>query len=295
VSAELLLISSYPKSGNTWTRLVFEYLLNRGQKEVSINELNGAFHGWGRRTMFDIYAPAGSSDLTFDEIENLLPELFRSLAASQNGKLVVKVHDCSHRTSRGEWLFPPEHVSAAVCLVRHPFDVAVSYANHMGQPVAAAIETMSAAGSPGQRELDRLEIALPLWLGSWSDNIESWLLRSPYPTVVARYEDLHQRPEEEFLRLVAGAGVPVTPELIRKAVEATRFDRLQEQERETGFRERPKASGGFFRSGRPNSWEGLLDEEARAQIVREHGAMMDYLGYRADGSIAPTPAALLRT
>jgi hypothetical protein len=291
MSAEFLLISSYPKSGNTWTRLVFEHLLQGAEKDVSINELTGAFHGTARRAVFDTYSPVSSSDQTFEEIENFLPEMFRALAGEHKGELIVKIHECSHRNRRGEWIFPPECVRAAIYLVRHPFDVAVSYANHMGKSAEAAVEVMSRGGEPDPQP-SSLELPLPQWMGSWSDNVESWILRSPYSSVVARYEDLHERPEEEFGRLASAARVPATAEQIEKAVAATRFERLQEQEREKGFRERPQSSSAFFRSGRPKTWEGILDDQARAQIVRDHGEMMQRLGYRDDGSTAPMPAEL---
>jgi aryl sulfotransferase len=292
VSAEFLLISSYPKSGNTWTRLVFEHLLRGAETDVSINELTGAFHGRGRRIMFDTYSPVSSSDLSFAEIENLLPDLFRALAGEHKGELIVKVHECSHRNTRGEWIFPPECVRAALYLVRHPFDVAVSYANHMGTNIEATLEIMASGGEPGPDQLDSLALPLPQWTGSWSDNVESWILRSPYRSAIARYEDLHELPEQEFRRLASAARIPATDELIGRAVAATRFELLQEQEREKGFRERPQSSSVFFRSGRPKTWEGVLDEQARARIVHDHGEVMERLGYLADGSTAPMPAEL---
>jgi len=286
MSGSLLLISSYPKSGNTWARLVFDYLIRGGKDEVSINELSGAVHGRARRQLFDTYSPACSSDLSFDEIENLLPELFRSLVMESKGLQVVKVHECSHRNRRGEWLFPPECVQAAVYLVRHPFDVAVSFANHMGQTLEEIVETLGRKGSNSPRHPGNLDLPLPQWMGSWSENVESWLLRSPYRTAVARYEDLHERPVETFGRLAAEAGVEAEPGKVEAAVAATRFDILQAQEREKGFRERPDTSPVFFRAGRPKSWEGLLTDEMRARICRDHGPMMAQLGYREDGSVA---------
>lgn len=288
MSAELLLVASYPKSGNTWTRVLLEHLIGGGQ-DVSINDLSGAFHGRGRRTVFDAYWPASSSDLTFEEIEDALPEVFRALAAESKGKLIVKIHECSHRNRRGEWLFPPEYVQAAICLVRHPFDVAVSYANHMGRSIDATIDVMSHGADPALRQPTEMALPLPHWVGSWSDNVESWIDRSPYPSVLARYEDLHAATELQVARLAAAVGIPANDELIGKIVGATKFERLQHEEKEKGFRERPETSATFFRAGRPKSWEGTLDDKARARIVRDHGAMMQRLGYLEDGSILPAP------
>jgi len=294
VKASLVLIASYPKSGNTWTRLVFDYLLRGGTKELSINELGGAVHGRARRSMFDVYSPVSSSDLTFEEIESVLPDMFRNLTAESAGVQIVKVHECSHRNVRGEWLFPTECVQAAVYLVRHPFDVAVSFANHGGKILADTIEGMASQSYYLPRQVSRLELPLPQWMGSWSENIESWIDHSPYRTAIARYEDLHERPEDEFARLVEATGFDFGQVAIREAVTASRFEVLQEQERKEGFRERPGTSAVFFRAGRPRTWEGLLTDEMRAKIVRDHGTMMKRLGYRDDGSIASMPEELRR-
>ena len=109
MSCQFILVSSYPKSGNTWTRLVFDHILHqRRRADFSINSMGNAYHGSARRFMFDAYSPVSSSDLSFEEIENLLPEIFRAVAADGEGDLVVKVHDSAHRNARGEWIFPPE-------------------------------------------------------------------------------------------------------------------------------------------------------------------------------------------
>ena len=291
MSARFILISSYPKSGNTWTRLVFDHVRHRQRTSFSINEMNHALHGSARRCMFDAWSPVSSSDLTFEEIENLLPETFRAIARNGSGDFVVKVHDSSHRNKAGAWIFPPELVHVAIYLVRHPFDVAVSYANHSSRDVGGIIDSMSRRETH-ENILREPMLPLPQQMGSWTENVESWIFRSPYRTFVARYEDLHAAPESEFSRLISAAGIKASADDIKSAVSATRFERLQGEEREKGFREKPAKASSFFRSGRPRSWEGLLDDEARRRIVQDHGPMMKRLGYLDDGSAAPMPDEL---
>ncbi len=136
MSGHLVLIASYPKSGSTWVRLVLQ-ALQRGAP-VSINEIDIGFYGHRRRRYFDGLAPADAADLSPDEIENLLPDIYATLASEADGPVFVKTHDRARRTAQGRWLFPPEHVKAVLYLARHPFDVAVSYAHHRNVPVAEA-------------------------------------------------------------------------------------------------------------------------------------------------------------
>ena len=290
MTCRFILIASYPKSGNTWTRLVFENLARGAAEPVSINDMTGGVHGFGRRVLFDAVAPVNSSDLAADEIDNFLPDVFRGLARESEGQLFVKVHDTAHRNSNGEWLYPPELVNAVVYLVRHPFDVAVSFSHHLGMPLDTTVGIMD-GGDLVSSQTRTLPLPMPQHLGSWSENIRSWLGSVPYRVTFARYEDLHADPVAGFGRLAAGIGLKTEPGDIERAVQATQFDRLRSEEEQSGFREKPPTSGGFFRSGKPQSWKGILDDQLRAKLVRDHGPMMQRLGYLEEGGTAPLPQA----
>jgi aryl sulfotransferase len=287
VSGNLVLIASYPKSGNTWTRIVFERL--RRGSDISINNLSGGFHGVAGRVVFDDIAPVNAADLRDEEVYEFLPGVYRGLAAEAGENVFLKVHNELRRTRRGEWLYPPDCVAHVIYIVRHPYDVAVSYAHHSGANVKSTVRFMA-----DETSVPRLRIHLPealphLFFGAWSNHVSSWLDGGAHRVTLARYEDIHADPVGQFLRLANAAGLAVTKEDVFAAVEASRFDRMQAEEQEQGFRERPETSSSFFRSGRPRSWEGLLDESLREQIVRDHGPTMERLGYTADGDAVALP------
>jgi aryl sulfotransferase len=283
VSGKLVLVASFPKSGNTWTRIVLERI--RSGAGFPINGLDNRFQGMGRRLLFDSIFPVNAADLSSEEIENMLPGMYRQAAEESAQTAFVKVHDMVRRTGAGEWLFPPDCVSAAIYLTRHPFDVGVSNASHYGISVETAVEFLAEDLVPG------LSPSLPEWLdqnfGTWSQNVSSWLDRAPYPVAVARYEDLLRDPVPQFLRLAHAAGLAASADTVARAVESSEFARLQRYEADHGFCERPMTSTQFFRSGRMRSWEGVLDEKLRDRLVRDHGAVMRRLGYTADGGAEP--------
>ncbi|MGD0191205.1 MAG: sulfotransferase domain-containing protein [Rhizomicrobium sp.] len=290
MAKNLILVSSYPKSGNTWVRVVFDALKRGPGLNLSIDQLDTGLYGFWRRLAFDQIAPANAADLGQDEIDEQFPEVFRQVAAEAPAPVVLKVHDGAFRTRSGEWLFPPERVVAAVHIVRHPFDVAVSYAHHLGVSVEAAVMRMASdeiIAAPG----GKLLLPLPERTGSWSGHIGSWLDQTAYKITLARYEDLHANPRGEFGRLAAAAGFALTSDNLSSAVESSNFERLREQERLAGFQERPRTSSAFFRVGRPRTWEESLNPDLRDQIVKQHGEVMNRLGYAADGSVAPLPAS----
>jgi len=286
MSGGLILVAGYPKSGSTWIRFLFEALARPVNDGVAIDTLGNGFYGGWRRQLFDDISPASAADLLDHEVDGLLPEVFRRLARDEGRPVLVKAHDVAFRTRRGEWLYPPDCVRSAIYLVRHPFDVAVSFAHHLGLTSEAIVRIMNldhvmAPTGP------RLVFPFHERIGSWSANIASWLDEAPYPLTLTRYEDLHADPVDIFARVAAAAGLDRDRDTIRRAVDGVSFGRLQAEEKAHGFGERPRNSPNFFRAGRPRSWEGQLDVSLREQIVRDHGAMMERLGYTADGGTRP--------
>jgi hypothetical protein len=67
---------------------------------------------------------------------------------------------------------------------------------------------------------------------------------------------------------------------LKRAIERSSFARLQSQEKEKGFRERPpNADGNFFREGRAGQWKQVLTSAQVERIVRDHGEQMRRFGY----------------
>ncbi|HEX3429378.1 MAG TPA: sulfotransferase domain-containing protein [Rhizomicrobium sp.] len=283
MSGSFVLIASYPKSGNTWMRVVLEKLRRGGEQPVSINDLDIRYQGGSRRAAFDSWAPVNAADLTFDEIEGFLPDVYRRLAAEIQDFAPVKVHDAASRNFRGEWIYPPDCVKRVIYLVRHPFDVAVSLAYHLNTSPERAVEMMADEGRR-RRPYRRLSQSLPQNFASWSSNVESWMDNPAYGVSWSRYEDMHAEPVAQILRLATAAGMPVSRHDVEIAVKATDFQELQREEEVAGFREKAKVSRQFFRSGHPGTWKGLLDAALRERLVHDHGRVMRRLGYNEDGS-----------
>lgn len=281
-----ILVASYPKSGNTWTRIILERLIQG--PDLPINSMNKALGGGGRRRIFDQFSPVDASDLLPDEIVGFHAEVYRRFAAVADGRAFIKVHEVACR--HGMWIYPPECVEAVVYLVRHPFDVAVSAAHHFGQSVEKMVDFM-ADESVLPSATSWLPGVIPMPYGTWSENVLSWIDASPFRMEWARYEDIHADTLGQFMRLANVIGLYPEEAHLARVAEASRFDALKKEEEQEGFRERPVSSPRFFRSGRPGSWEGVLSRELREKIVRDHGPVMERLGYTADGGTLPLAAA----
>lgn len=274
---------SYPKSGNTWTRVFLSNYLGDGICDSDINELEVGAHA-SSRLMFDRAAGIASAWLLPEEIRELRPKVFRQVAATSGRALFLKVHDAWARTSRGEPLFPACVTRAAVYIVRNPLDVAASARHHWGIPAQDAVAqlcqstfTLAASrnGIPGMQLLQQV--------GDWSSHVRSWLHDSGLPVHVMRYEDMLADPHSSFGRMLRAAGIAVEPARLEQAVAAASFCKLQQQEARIGFRERRTcASAPFFRQGAAGGWRTELTQELVRQIIDTHADVMMELGYLDD-------------
>ena len=275
-------LASYPKSGNTWLRAVLTNYLSEDGGPASINALLGGGEEAAGRRFFDEFLEMESTNMTEAEVERHLPQFRARLAQPPfeppnppNGPFFVKTHE-PYRLAGGTARFPP--TGRAVCLVRNPLDLAVSYAHHAGIPIDHAI-----AGMNGDEmkfmSLGSVFGRLPEPRGIWSENLSSWTEQADIPTHVARYEDLLADPHTGFAAIVRFIGLGEDPVRLRQAVEHSRFSRLQAQEAEFGFVEKQPKAQSFFRAGRAGSWRTALSPEQVRALVDKHGELMARFGY----------------
>lgn len=278
---ELVWLASYPKSGNTWVRLLFAAWKTPDGRDLDLDHLAGSRHA-AARDLFDEVLGVESSELTPEEIAGLRPELYRELASRGPGPLVLKVHDAWHLAPDGSPLFPPEITRAVVYVVRDPRAVAPSFADHFRVGLDRALARMADPDYALGVSRDGLGHQLPQPLGSWSQHVESWLDHSGLPVHRVRYEDLHRAPEETFSGLLQACGLPVEPERVARAVWQAAFERVQAQEARGGFRERLPGAKRFFRQGKTDGWRAELTPAQVARIEADHGPVMTRLGYRLE-------------
>ena len=284
-------LASYPKSGNTWFRMLVANL-SATDKPVDINDLPEGGGIASARGPFDYLTLIDSGLLTHEEIDRLRPRVYEQLRrgaaddeydAPQLTEPVrfVKAHDAYTYTSEGEPLLAGAHgADGAILIVRDPRDVAPSLANHNDSSIDEAIAFMSqrqaafAGGTKGQS--NQLRQKLP----GWSAHVASWLDQGDLPVHLLRYEDLAADAAGAFKRALAFAGQAATDAEIAGAVECAAFAEIQEQERAKGFREAPRwRAMQFFRRGEAGGWRDELTPAQVARIEAEHGPMMLRLGY----------------
>jgi hypothetical protein len=274
-------LASYPKSGNTWLRAFLVNLRQNRDEPADINRL-GRIPIASFRVSFDRLTGLASSDLTFEEIERLRPEVYRKLAEAGPEPIFLKIHDAYTLLPGGGPLVPPEVTLGVVYIVRNPLDVAVSLAQHSGGDLSDAIAAMNnpchcICNSPGG-----LFRQLPQKLTSWSAHVEGWLDGSGLKALLIRYEDMAAAPLETFEAVARFMGLSHSRERLRKAIRFSSFDVLKRQESAKGFKERPLKSQSFFREGTCGSWKKHLSNGQARELINAHKRTMKRFGYLDD-------------
>ena len=274
-------LASYPKSGSTWMRALLAHFLAGAGPAVPMDALPFGMAPSSFR--FGELAGVAMEDLTMDEVGCLMPAFFRlnrRLHSAEHdmgarSHLYRKIHWAYVLNRAGQPLFPESVTAGAVCIVRNPLDVAVSWTFHAGKgdfakSVARLNDARATLRAPGH------------WLRllDWSGNVASWCA-APFPVLVVRYEDLLADTAAQLRRVACFLRLDdVSDARLRHAVSRSAFANLREREKREGFPEKPSANAGFFfREGRAGGWRRHLPAAEARELARRHRSTMAALGY----------------
>ena len=271
-------LASYPKSGNTWTRAFIANLLHEEPEPVDINEFHTGAIASGREWLesaldFDI------NELSQDEIDQLRPVAYNWLSQQLEAPGYHKCHDAYTHLPNGEALIPAAATRGALCIIRNPLDVAISFAHHSGSTIDKSIENMGkpdfsfCGGAKGYYNQLRQHLL------SWSAHVTSWADATDLNRMVVRYEDMRLNPIETFTQIASFLKLPNDKKSITEALEHCRIEKLQAQEREKSFKEKSAKAASFFRKGIVGDWQETLTEQQIQTIISDHKTVMQRFGY----------------
>jgi hypothetical protein len=237
-----ILLASYPKSGNTWTRFLIANLVFP-DREVGFGNVH--------RIVLD-------PDVTVQRDFDRAPR-----------PRIIKSHGS----------FDPRY-RRVICIVRDPRDVVVSQYHYLRKLRRISDEF------PMDAFLDRfLAGDLKLHLGSWGQNVGSWLAARAHSPgfLLLRYEDLLSDTARELKRVAEFIGLPVDSSIISAAVERSSPDKMRESEKAQGQRSAlikgSRNDISFVRSARSGGWRADLTDGQVARIETAWGDLMACLGY----------------
>lgn len=282
-------VVSYPKSGNTWTRLTnAAYAFDDVEPKdfMQFDDEDGKlsrFIGWGDLTL---YPYQSVSPFPLSEIGTLSTEarlrpaamlvLSREAGQSPSDDLVLVKSHHSRCAVNGISLWNPAWVDRVVNPVRDPREVCCSFADHLGKSYEETAELMNDPSGQIGGDEDTLHHVLT----TWSGHVRSWIEYEEVPVHTVRYEYMKTDPVEAFYGIFEFLDAPdLSKERVRQAVEKTQFEKLKEAEEKREFTESTDHQDNFFRSGELDGWKDELPFDLARKIEEDHGEVMEALGY----------------
>lgn len=271
----LVWLASYPKSGNTWVRLLFAAYRKPLGEALTLAEAFQTTISDSRRSEFERIA--GKTGLSEAEVDGLREAVQIWLAERIEPPVLVKTHNARVRHN-GFPMIRRELTLGAIYIVRNPLDVVDSVADHWGCSIDHAIRML---GNERHSIGGKQDAMVHQYLQTWSLHVQSWTDEPAFPTLIVRYEDLLAAPEIVLRNVLTFLGWKIDPTRVTAAIEETQFEKLQTREAANGFQERSdkSLSGRFFRKGKSGDWRQVLTEAQVDRLIADHGEVMQRFGY----------------
>ncbi|MDT3322212.1 sulfotransferase domain-containing protein [Shewanella sp. SP1S2-4] len=276
-------LASYPKSGNTWLRSFIFAMQNQSKADLTTIDIN-QLHTGAIASSRDWLANGLGVELgshSVEQIESYRSDAYRFIHSQLAKPAYHKIHDANHMCASGQRLCPLDACAGALYVVRNPFDVAISFANHMGVSLDRSIEMMGTPDFALLANDKKYRLQVRQRMGTWSDHVTSWV-DSDLPILLVRYEDMLSNSLVSFTKVSQFLHLPDDAHSVKNAIAMCHFNNLKKQEDKHGFKERPVKSKAFFRKGIVGDWQDTLSQSQIDRLIIDHAAVMQRLGYLDD-------------
>lgn len=271
-------LASYPKSGNTWVRMLLNNYFLGDVERQNLNSLDLTTFGGSSKSSYRRVTDQNVDALSDAEIMSLTAKAHGFIAAQQEGAAFVKTHNLLSDL-HGNPLITPTVTQGAIYIVRNPLDTVISVADHFGLSLDKAIDFMNnnnASTAPNERMVRQI-------FCSWSENVGSWTARPPFPVWTVRYEDLHSDTEKVMIALLRFLGAEIDHKKVQRSIKQSSFKALKSMEKRDGFTEKSQHSKAFFRSGKTGQWKSKLSQAQIQRLIIPNRVQMQRFGYLPTG------------
>ncbi len=235
---------SYPKSGNTWMRMLLANLLKEDDEEIALHNVN--------KYVPDIHAS--------DKLRSVIAEgsVFAGLPYQ-----FLKTHDA---------YLPFYRDKQVIYIVRDGRDALTSYYHYLKARTDHAVSLGDVIrgryDAPGR---------------SWSSHVVNWAKGACRRKATFKYEDLVADTAKEVRRLLAILGWEPDSDRIARAIENSSFEKLKMLEGKHGWMRESRTEAGkgtpFFRKGSVGDWRSIFSPADTSEFWRYHQEGMRLHGY----------------
>ena len=279
----IIWLASFPKSGNTWMRAFLSSYLY-----LDLDKENFTFNLLKKIERFP----------NLNQLNNIgiKPKSFLDVAKSWiptqnhinlNNKInLLKTHQAFGNFEN----FPftdSNNTLGAIYLVRDPRDVLISYSKHMKQSIDKTLDLVLEDDSKGNL-FEGKNSVIGEMRGSWSQHYNSWKYSNLKEKIIIKYEDLINNPFDTFSKVISHLNylfrklsfpLETNAERIRKCIQISNFNNLQNLEKKSGFSDNIKSGATFFNKGTTNQWQDELNDKIIYKIEKKFKKEMKELNY----------------
>ena len=286
-------LASYPKSGNTLLRAILASLFftEDGKFSFDLFKNIGQFEAIERLNFIN-----NINKKDFLKLDNIkiLSKYWHQMQEKEklgfNGDFgFLKSHHALFSINK-KFFTSANHTRGYIYLVRDPRDVVISWANHTNVSLDDAINFLTDYSSCiawvySNKALLPKNILPKNYVSSWDQHVISWTKNNiEVPKITIRYEDLVYDKKNTILKIVKFFNNSFRIKLsnIDKKIEnitnTTDFNKFKNIEKKEGFKE--SVNGPFFRQGKKNQWQNLLNLNQIKIIENKFKKTMIEYGYK---------------
>ena len=280
-------ISSYPKSGNTWLRILLSsyYFTKDGFYDESVLKNIDQFPQKKFFNEFN-YDPRVATDTIKFWIK-------AQEKINQDKKLrFFKTHNAFGALNNFHFTNKNNSIGC-VYVVRDPRNVITSLKNfyEMNDDQAFKWITNKNQYIYDVNKFEKDGYSDFQFISSWDTNFESWKVQKKIPIKIIRYEDLLNQTFKvvseviTFINQTTDNNEKINKNKIKNAVNSSSFSKLQDKEKNEGFSEAPKSKGGdkkipFFNLGPKNNWKIILNDDLKDKLNNIFKKKLEELSYQ---------------
>jgi hypothetical protein len=267
-------IASYPKSGNTWLRILIScyYYTENGLFYENVFKKIGQF-------------PEKMHFTSFEYDKNIVTDTTRFWIKAQekinddNKLKFFKTHNAFGALNNNHFTNSKNSIGA-IYVVRDPRNVITSLKNHYELNDEQALKWMMNEKN-FIYDVEKFKVdgySDFQFVSSWNTNFKSWKSQKKIPIKIIKYEDLLNetymvfKDVVEFINMTTNNKQKIDREKLKNAVNSTFFDKLKDSEQKNGFSEAitskkdNKKKISFFNLGPKNDWRKILDKDLQIKI-----------------------------
>ena len=284
-------ISSYPKSGNTWLRLILCGLFFTEDGNLNNFDLLKKIPGFDSLKNFSFVKEKSLKD--YDIIfngteyneESVLTyskywiEAQKRISIDKGKFGLFKTHNARVKINNNYYT-DSSITLGFIYISRDPRDIVISYSKHINKNMD---ETISFLLDGQIMKKEKIGNKMPEIILNWRDHYLSWKKFSEVPSLFLKYEDMLNNIELEVQKITnffyKNYNIKITNESskIKNIIKSTKFDNLKKKEFQYGFPEHSHST--FFRKGQQKQWSKILNQKQIEAIEEKFKNQLIELNY----------------